>query len=284
MLHASTIQLLRFHFSFFLLPVYVFALSQSKQIDAIHAILIFIILHLLVYPASNGYNSYMDRDTGPIGGIRSPREPTKQLYVVTIILDLFAILLSFIVSIPFAVGIALYIAASKAYSSRSIRLKRYPVTGYLVVVIFQGALVFYLVYSNVQTGNSVPYLQMAAASLLIGGFYPLTQVYQHDADKADGVNTLSLMLGYKGTFIFTAIIYLLAFLTLYFIFYRQDELINFIILMVALSPVLVYFFSWAMKVWKDEREASFNNTMRMNLLASLCINIAFLIILTRRFV
>jgi 1,4-dihydroxy-2-naphthoate polyprenyltransferase len=119
---------------------------------------------------------------------------------------------------------------------------------------------------------------------LIGGFYPLTQVYQHDADKADGVNTLSLMLGYKGTFIFTAIIYLLAFLTLYFIFYRQDELINFIILMVALSPVLVYFFSWAMKVWKDEREASFNNTMRMNLLASLCINIAFLIILTRRFV
>lgn len=284
MLHASTIQLLRFHFSFFLLPVYVFALSQSKQIDAIQAILIFIILHLLVYPASNGYNSYMDRDTGPIGGIRSPREPTKQLYVVTIILDLFAILLSFIVSIPFAVGIALYIAASKAYSSRSIRLKRYPVTGYLVVVIFQGALVFYLVYSNVQTGNSVPYLQMAAASLLIGGFYPLTQVYQHDADKADGVNTLSLMLGYKGTFIFTAIIYLLAFLTLYFIFYRQDELINFIILMVALSPVLVYFFSWAMKVWKDEREASFNNTMRMNLLASLCINIAFLIILTRRFV
>lgn len=284
MLYASTIQLLRFHFSFFLLPVYVFALSQSKQIDAIQAILIFIILHLLVYPASNGYNSYMDRDTGPIGGIRSPREPTKQLYVVTIILDLFAILLSFFVSIPFALGIALYIAASKAYSSRSIRLKRYPVTGYLVVVIFQGALTFYLVYANVQNGNTIPYLQMAAASLLIGGFYPLTQVYQHDADKADGVTTLSLMLGYKGTFIFTAIIYLFAFLFLYFIFYQQDELINFIILMVALFPVLIYFFSWAMKVWKDEREASFKNTMRMNLLASLCINIAFIIILTRRFV
>lgn len=284
MLYASTIQLLRFHFSFFLLPVYVFALSQSKQIDAIQAILIFIILHLLVYPASNGYNSYMDRDTGPIGGIRSPREPTKQLYVVTIILDLFAILLSFFVSIPFALGIALYIAASKAYSSRSIRLKRYPVTGYLIVVIFQGALTFYLVYANVQNGNTIPYLQMAAASLLIGGFYPLTQVYQHDADKADGVTTLSLMLGYKGTFIFTAIIYLFAFLFLYFIFYQQDELINFIILMVALFPVLIYFFSWAMKVWKDEREASFKNTMRMNLLASLCINIAFIIILTRRFV
>lgn len=226
----------------------------------------------------------MDRDTGPIGGIRSPREPTKQLYVVTIILDLFAILLSFFVSIPFALGIALYIAASKAYSSRSIRLKRYPVTGYLIVVIFQGALTFYLVYANVQNGNTIPYLQMAAASLLIGGFYPLTQVYQHDADKADGVTTLSLMLGYKGTFIFTAIIYLFAFLFLYFIFYQQDELINFIILMVALFPVLIYFFSWAMKVWKDEREASFKNTMRMNLLASLCINIAFIIILTRRFV
>jgi hypothetical protein len=29
---------------------------------------VFVILHLLLYPASNGFNSYHDRDTGPVGG------------------------------------------------------------------------------------------------------------------------------------------------------------------------------------------------------------------------
>jgi 1,4-dihydroxy-2-naphthoate octaprenyltransferase len=36
---------------------------------------------------------------------------------------------------------------------------------------------------------------MIAASLLIGGFYPLTQIYQHRQDKEDGVRTLSMLLG-----------------------------------------------------------------------------------------
>src|SRR6478609_4904064 len=87
MLQRSTIQLLRFHFSFFLLPVFLFALSQSPTINWRNAILVFVILHLLVYPSSNGYNSYMDRDETPIGGLASPLQPTKQLFYVSIVMD-----------------------------------------------------------------------------------------------------------------------------------------------------------------------------------------------------
>src|SRR4051812_48340343 len=105
MLLRSTIQLLRFHFSFFLMPVYWFALSQTARVNSLDAILIFIILHLLVYPASNGYNSYMDRDTTSIGGIRNPLQPTKQLFYITVLFDLTAILLSCFISVWFVVGI-----------------------------------------------------------------------------------------------------------------------------------------------------------------------------------
>src|SRR5437899_2585356 len=59
LLHRSTIQLLRFPFSLFLLPVYLFALSEVPHIRWYPALLAFIVLHLLVYPSSNGYNSYM---------------------------------------------------------------------------------------------------------------------------------------------------------------------------------------------------------------------------------
>jgi len=285
MLQKSTIQLLRFPFSFFLLPVYLFALSQVVSPHWGHALLIFIILHLLVYPASNGYNSYMDRDESSIGGIRAPLQPTCQLFVATVLMDFTAVALGFLIDVYFAAGIALYILASRAYSFRGIRLKKYPVTGYLTVVVFQGAVAYWLVYYG---SRQVPdlhlsqYLLMAmlAASLLIGGFYPLTQVYQHDADARDGVRSISRMLGYRGTFLFTAIVYMGAFAVLAVYFFRQQQGTKFYVLATCLLPVLVYFMAWALKVWKNVSAASFDNTMRMNLLASCCTNIAFIILLT----
>ncbi|WP_207512337.1 UbiA family prenyltransferase [Longitalea luteola] len=284
MLAPSTIQLLRFHFSFFLLPVYLFAVSQVPVIHPGHALLIFFILHLLVYPSSNGYNSYMDRDETSIGGIRSPLPPTRQLFYISVIMDLVAIGLSLFISYWFTICIAAYIAASRAYSYRGIRLKKYPVAGYLTVIIFQGAVTFFMVYhgsSNDKT-LTVPAAGMAAASLLIGGFYPLTQIYQHEADRKDGVITISALLGYRGTFVFTALIYTIAMSILAWWFISHDQQKKFLALATMMLPILVYFFSWAGLVWKDEKRADFSNTMRMNILASICTNLAFLTLLIWR--
>ena len=118
MLHPSTIQLLRFHFSFFLLPVYLFALSQLSQINWTDAFIAFVVLHLLVYPSSNGYNSYIDRDDSPIGGVEKPLQPTRQLFYITIIMDLLALAISTWLGWIFCLGIMLYILASRAYSSK----------------------------------------------------------------------------------------------------------------------------------------------------------------------
>ncbi|WP_235906077.1 UbiA family prenyltransferase [Ginsengibacter hankyongi] len=277
----STLQLLRFHFSFFLMPVYFFALSQVNHINWYSAALVFVILHLLVYPASNGYNSYMDRDTSPVGGIKNPLQPTKQLFIVTVCMDITAVVLSFFVSGLFAIGILLYILASRAYSYRKIRLKKYPVTGYLTVIIFQGAVTFFLVYHGADSNHAtnVPVISMVASSLLIGGFYPLTQIYQHEEDVNDGVKTISYKLGYKGTFIFTGIIYAFAFCALGLQFFLNLEWTRFFILQIFMIPVLVYFFIWFRKVLKNNSEADFKNTMQMNVLASICTNLGFITIL-----
>lgn len=286
MLRSSTIQLLRFHFSFFLMPVYWLALSQVESINNYRAILVFVILHLLVYPASNGYNSYMDKDTGSIGGIKNPKQPTRQLFYASVFLDIVALISSLMVSWWFFAGILAFITASRAYSYRGIRLKQYPVIGYLTVIIFQGALVFFLVMhgsSNDKT-LAVPLIGMIAASLLVGGFYPLTQIYQHMQDKEDGVTTLSYKLGYRGTFIFTAIIYALAMTALGVYLALNLELQYFFIIQIFLAPVLVYFSWWFYKVYHDTREANFKNTMRMNMLASFFTNAAFIFLfLTEKF-
>ena len=253
MLSTSTVKLLRIPFSFFLSPLYFFALSQVLEVDWSKAILIFFILHFLVYPASNGYNSFMDRDTGSIGGLERPPPPSRQLYHVTIVLDLVAVFLSLLVSPLFAALMPLYIGASKAYSYRGIRLKKYPVIGYLTVILFQGAFTYWLVWygSNEQRGLAFPWQGMMIATLLIGGFYPLTQVYQHQQDADDGVRTISYTLGINGTFVFCAILYLAAWIFMAQFFIQQKEAGKFAVVSIFFVPVVVYFIKWFLKVKKD---------------------------------
>src|SRR6266576_2714545 len=86
--------LLRIPFSFFLMPVFLLSLSESHSIDG-SAIFSFFIIHLLLYPASNGYNSYVDRDTTPIGGLARPPLPRRNLFYLTLVMDLAAVVLSF---------------------------------------------------------------------------------------------------------------------------------------------------------------------------------------------
>lgn len=268
------------------MPVYLFALSEVPDINLADAVLIFLVLHLLVYPASNGYNSYMDRDKDSIGGIQNPAEPTRELFLVTIVMDLLAIVLSFFISEWFAVAICAYILASHAYSYRGIRLKKYPIAGFLTVMVFQGAVTFFMAYhgSSEEKTLQVPILAMISSSLLIGGFYPITQVYQHESDRKDGVISISYMLGYRGTFIFSGLLYSAAMATLGYYFFKSGERTKFFIIATMMLPVLVYFFNWASKVWKDKNAANYKNTMQMNLLASFCTNLAFSIILTRRLI
>jgi 1,4-dihydroxy-2-naphthoate octaprenyltransferase len=280
MIQRSTIQLLRFHFSFFLMPVYWFAMSQELKPDPGRAILIFLILHLLVYPSSNGFNSYMDRDEGSIGGIKTPLAPTRQLLQASLLLDALAVLLGFFVSAIFALATIMYILASRAYSARSVRLKKYPLIGYLTVVVFQGAWVFFMVFhgSHRELSLKVPTLGMISASLLIGGFYPLTQVYQHAADEKDGVRTISALLGIRGTFIFCGVVYTIAFALLTYLFLSSLDIKEFQVLSTCMFPVLVYFILWAVQVWKDPSKADFIHTMRMNTIASFFTSLGFILV------
>jgi 1,4-dihydroxy-2-naphthoate polyprenyltransferase len=284
MLHRSTIQLLRIPFSFFLMPVFLFSLSQVPSPDWWKAFLCFFILHLIVYPSSNGYNSYMDRDEGSIGGVKQPLAPTRQLFVVSVVLDILAVLLSLFVSLIFAGGILLYIVLSRLYSYRGVRLKRYPLIGYLVVIASQGGLTYWLVYHACHQPQTthVPWAGVIASSLLIGGFYPLTQVYQHEADKRDGVETISSKLGIRGTFRFSAVVYFLAFSCLAWLFTQSLEIRQFFLLQLLMLPVLIMFFRWAALVWKDPSKADFEHTMRINWVASICTNSAFFILLIWR--
>ena len=281
LIKKSTIQLLRFPFSYFLMPVYWFALSFINDINWARASLIFFLLHILLYPSSNGYNRYTDKDEDSIGGIQKPLQPTIQLYYVTVAMDIIAAAISILISKWFALAFVCYIICSRLYSYRGIRLKKFAVIGYLTVILNQGAIVFWMVYHGASQlyNTDIPWRGVLASGFLIGGFYPITQIYQHQQDKADGVNTISILLGKKGTFVFCAAMYLIAFGLLFFHYAQNNQLYYFVILQIFFIPVIVYFLRWFIQVWKDETQASFKKTMQMNWLASTCTNLAFITLL-----
>ena len=282
MITRSTLLHLRIPFSFFLMPVFLFAMAVADEVNLINTLLAFIILHFFVYPASNGFNSYFDKDEQAIGGLKNPPKVSKQLYYTSIIFDLIGLTLSLLISAQFTLMVLVYGLVSKMYSHPSVRLKKMPIIGWLAIGIFQGY--FTLIMSSMAIGDTslvgtfTDKIQYAGllSSLLLFGSYPMTQVYQHGEDASRGDITISLKLGILGTFHFTALTFLAASLGYGLYFYHYFSLSTVVIFMLMLSPVLIYFSFWYLKVRHDLKQANFKHTMRLNFISSLMLNLFFI--------
>ncbi len=263
------------------MPVFIFATALAQSQDWFRLALSFFIIHFLVYPASNGYNSYFDKDEDSIGGLENPPPVSKELLYVSLILDFLASLLGLLVNFWFALAITVYGLVSKAYSNDKIRLKKYPFLSWLVIGFFQGAFTLWLVYQGVGSfsletvfENKIIFAGILSSAILLGS-YPMTQVYQHEEDARRGDLTISRILGIRGTFLFTMIAFLSAGLgyALFFWSYYSFEMA--IIFQLSLLPVIIYFLYWFWQVLYDIKKADFRSTMCLNLISAICMNLFF---------
>jgi len=106
----------------------------------------------------------------------------------------------------------------------------------------------------------------------------LTQIYQHEEDQRRGDRTLSIVLGKKGTFALSAILFSVAFSMLLKLFSENEQMNLFYLFMLCTSPVIVYFSYWLFRVWKNDAEANYNNTMQMTIISSSCMLLYFILI------
>jgi 1,4-dihydroxy-2-naphthoate octaprenyltransferase len=172
----------------------------------------------------------------------------------------------------------IYGLVSKAYSHPMIRLKKYPIGGWITVGIFQGFFSFLMCYIGIN-GFEIENLLHARvlmpallSTIILLGTYPMTQIYQHEEDAKRGDRTVSLLLGVRGTFLFVLIIFTLAaggYVWYYSSFYELRYAVGFLI---ALLPVVLFFLIWFYRVWHNNALANFSNTMWLNFLSAICLN------------
>jgi 1,4-dihydroxy-2-naphthoate octaprenyltransferase len=261
------------------MPVYLFALGISPNFTEKSLLWSFLIIHLLLYPASNGYNSYFDKDEKSIGGLRNPPSVSKNLFYISLILDLIAIILAYVkISLLFATMILIYGLVSKAYSHPMIRLKKYPIIGWLTVGIFQGFFTFlmsYVAINNFEIENLLKakvLIPASLSSLILLGSYPMTQIYQHQEDAKHGDKTISMLLGIKGTFIFVQTVFAFAALG-YFLYFKSFHDANYgLTFLISLLPVVLFFMWWYVRSFNDISRVNYSNTMWLNFISATCLN------------
>lgn len=269
---------MRIPYSLYLMPVFWFALSNSQEVNMSTAFLVFIVLYVFMFPASYGFNSIYDKDQNSIGGIQNPPPIGSELFLLVMLFDIGALVCSLSISVPIALMVLVYILMSKAYSYDRIRLKKFPLLSTLFVAAFQGAYVYYLVL--IALHQEIDNQQIAygvSSMLLIAGLYPLLQIYQHEEDEQRGDLTLSLWLGQRGTFLFSAFMFLVGFGLLFALYYRIDRIEKIALTVMCIAPMAYYFVRWAYLSIQDQDHINYRNAMRMVSLWSSGLSLAFIL-------
>ncbi len=204
---------LRLAFSIVLTPLFIWgvylAASDGHAVSWWPMVWGYLIVHGPLYGGMNAFNSYYDRDDGPIGALEQPPPVNRTVLVVALICKFLALLAGFLLNIRFGILVAVGIVLSVAYSHPRWRWKEQPFLAALVIFVMQGVCGTLWGYTAATQQGFWPEgwqgtLGLLGAATWTLGFYPLTGVYQIATDGPRGVRTLAVTLGVKGCFVFGA--------------------------------------------------------------------------------
>jgi len=143
-------------------------------------------------------NSAFDRDDSDIAYLRRPPPPPRGLAAFGLGLMLLGLALSMLLALPrrFLVAYAVCLVLSLLYSVPPVRLKARAGVDWLINLVGFGFLTPYAGWAL--TGRDVTRrggLILLGFAALFGALYPLTQLYQLEADRARGDRTFAVALG-----------------------------------------------------------------------------------------
>ncbi len=194
-----------------LAPLYLWGVFGAAGRLSAATVTAFLALHIFLYGGATLFNSYYDRDDGPVIGMERPLTLPPWALPFSLLWQALGALLALTISPPFVVFYLAYAVAGILYSHPVPRLKGNPYLSTLLILVFQGWGGF-LAGWLAGTGGALPLgdarfwgLGLVAAGATLG-LYPLTQVFQIDEDAARGDRTLAMVLGPTRSFAFAVVL------------------------------------------------------------------------------
>ncbi len=220
-------------YSLWLLPVSLFAFTQTVSDEMVNGVLALLIMHVLALPSTYLFESHVKQ------GVSKVLQPS-------LVLDVLAILGATFISGQVAMLVFIYILTYKVYFHPAIRLKRFAIVSFLIVMISNGALLFAITEHALQaTSMDVNALAMQGVSILVGAFYVLTQFFTRAEDASFGDMTLLLRMGDKRTLMLVNSMLVAAILMFALHFFSTKHLFPFYVFLLFLAPVAAYLRWWS---------------------------------------
>ncbi len=189
---------LRWHYQLFILSGgFLLGGFLSSDIELKRYLLQFLNVHLLLFGGATAYNSYWDKDEGPIGGLRNPPEMRGWMWGVALSIQFVSLLFAVPLGGLYAGIFVLSMLFFWLYSTPLARWKSRPVKSLVAIGLstgFNAVLLGYLAAGNQQ----LPLLIIAAAtgvSLILLSLYPISQIYQLEEDLRRGDQTFAVQYG-----------------------------------------------------------------------------------------
>jgi len=109
-------------------------------------------------------------------------------------------------------------------------------------------------------------------------------VYQHEEDAKRGDKTLSLILGVKGSFVFSGLLFLAGTVLMWYYWKGKNDLFFYAFLFFII-PVLVKFGNLARAVWRKGAKPGFREVMQLTTVSGGLMLLYFLFVLiSKRFI
>lgn len=191
---------LRLHYQFFILSGgYLLGGLLADQMNTAQFWLQFINVHVLLFGGATAYNSYWDKDKGPIGGLKNPPEMTLWMHRVSLAFMFAGLLWSLTVGLIYSLIFAASLILFWLYSTPHARWKGKPVKSMLVIGISTGT--NSVIMGVLAAGGEVSLqivLGSIGAALILLSIYPVSQIFQGKEDKLRGDTTFYLEYGLSG--------------------------------------------------------------------------------------
>jgi 1,4-dihydroxy-2-naphthoate octaprenyltransferase len=264
---------LRLHFQALLAPIFLWGFLLADGQPTPRFLLAFVALHLFLYGGTTAFNSYYDRDQGPVGGLEHPPPVTQALLPFSLFMQGCGLLLAMFVNLPFLVIYLLTFVVATAYSHPRTRLKRHPWISLLVVAIGQGGVIalagWMTARPEVRELSAIAWWGILASTLTIGGIYPVTQIYQIEEDLARGDVTFAAWVGPKHALWFAVILQALGAAILVWLIYQMYGALQGALISLAYGVTLLVLLHWSTTFDTSAVIANYRRVMQITFATSL---------------
>ncbi|MFH1473093.1 MAG: UbiA family prenyltransferase [bacterium] len=193
---------LRLNYNFLILsaPFFLGALYLPRIENIKSFIFLYLLMYVFLFGGVNAYNSYFDKDEGPIGGLEHPPKMKRWMLYVSICFQIIALVLAMLVGYIYSIFMLLAMGLSWLYSNPKMRFKAKPALSFLVIgvgTVFIPALFGYFIAGG--SNISVDFLAgIFGTTFIVLSMYPFSQAYQIEEDKKKGDITFAVKYGTQG--------------------------------------------------------------------------------------